>query len=173
MRILISAIGAAVLLAGVACQTVGLSAARDLDAKVFDSDRSADFKEVWTVDKKSGERLEPLLEGQSEGFTIRFSPSKAWLVVEDRMFDTLTVVRLFHHEPTGGFRRIPEEDFLLPAWNAFLAENEAAGQMPPVGVAKLHRWEEGKKTLVLALSATLADGRQISGQQRVDLSVLE
>lgn len=160
-------------LAGLSCQTAGLSTARDVDARVFDSDRGANFKEVWTVDKKSGERLEPLLEGQSQGFVIKFSPSKSWLVVEDSMFDSLTIARLFHHEPTGGYRRIPEEDYLLPTWNAFLEENGAAGTVPPRSVAKVQRWDESKKVLVLALSATLEDGREISGQGRVDLSVLE
>lgn len=156
------------------CQTVAIHfPARDLDARVFPGDRGEDFKEVWLVDKDTGEKLESLIEGPSLAYTAKFSPSKAWLVIEDEMFEDLVTVRLFHHEAVGGFRRVPDEFFIVPAWRDFLEEKGEKGKIPVASSSTLHRWEEARGALVLRKRATLEDGTILSGLVRVDLSAFE
>lgn len=156
------------------CQTVAIhSPARDLDARVFPGDRGEDFKEVWVVDKDTGEKLESLIEGPSLGYTVKFSPSMAWLVIEDEMFENLVTVRLFHHEAVGGFRRVPDEFFILAAWRGFLEQKGVPGEIPVASSSTLHRWEEARDALVLRKRATLSDGTTLSGLVRVDLSAFE
>lgn len=156
----------------VGCQT-SREQAVDVDTAVFKSDRGDDIRELWIVEAGSRRKMEPLIEGAASSFAARFSPSKEWLAVEEKLNDEFTMTRLFHQEPSGGFRRVPEEDFLLKPYNAFLLGFKLEDADIAARSATVEKWGRGGKVLVLRLQARTRDGKVFSATHTVELSLLE
>jgi hypothetical protein len=156
----------------VACQT-SREQAVDVDTAVFKSDRGDDIRELWVVEAGSRRKMEPLIEGALSTFSARFSPSKEWLAVEEKMDGDFTSTRLFHHEPAGGFRRIPEEDFLLAAFKSFLTGFKLQDADLTARSATFEKWGRGGKDLVLRLEVRTKEGKTFSSTHVVDLTLLE
>ena len=106
-------------------------------------------------------------------FSARFSPSKEWLAVDEKLNGDFTMTRLFHHEPSGGFRRIPEEEFLLDAYTTFLAGFKLQDADVRSRSITVEKWGKGGKELVLRLEAGTNDGKSYSTTHVVDLAGLE
>ncbi len=160
---------AAVLLPS--CQSLpGGEEAVDVDAKVFSSDRGEGIQAVWLVEAGTGRKLEPLMDGVSKSLKIHFSPSKEWLAVDDRVMESFAAVRLFHHESGGGFRRIPEEEFILAAWRKFLTDEGLADGDVVGSAAEVAGWKSGGKILAVKLTATRRDGTAVSREHKVTLA---
>ena len=154
------------------CQTARESAV-DVDTAVFKSDRGDDISELWVVQAGSRRKMEPLIEGASSTYTSRFSPSKEWLAVEEKLDGEFTITRLFHHEPSGGFRRIPEEEYLIGAYNAFLTGFKLRDSDVTARSVTVEKWGRGGKDLVLRLEAGTRDGKTFSSSHSIDLTRLE
>ena len=155
-----------------ACQT-SRERAVDVDTAVFTSDRGEDIRELWVVEAGSRRKLEPLIEGASSVFSARFSPTKEWLAVDEKLNEDFSVTRLFHHEPAGGFRRIPEEEFLLDAYQTFLAGFKLQDADVRSRSVTVEKWGRGGKELALRLEARTKDGKSFSTTHVVDLAALE
>lgn len=155
------------------CQLLGgRQAARDVEVKVFPSDLAKDVRQLWVVDAATGERLEPLVEGSSLSYKARFSPSKAWLAVEDKVTHSFTTVRLFQHSGLGGFRRIPDEQFMPVAWGRFRAEQGIQTEAVASSACRIDGWARDESSVDIVFSATLQDGRGVSGTVPIDLDRL-
>lgn len=154
------------------CQT-SREQALDVETAVFRSDRGDDIRELWVVEAGSRRKMEPLIEGASSTFNARFSPSKEWLAVEERLNDEFTMTRLFHHEPSGGFRRIPEEEFLLGAYKTFLDGFKLQDSAVTARSVTIEKWGRGGKDLVLRLEARANGGKTFSSTHVIDLAGLE
>lgn len=169
MRQLSSFSAAVAILSLSACQTGGDHAV-DVDAAVFRSDRGEDIKELWAVEAGTKRKLEPLLEGAAADFTPRFSPSKEWLAVEEVLNDEFTMTRLFHQEPSGGFRRIPEEDYVLVPFQNFLKGFQLDDTNLANRMVKVEKWGRGGKELVLSFEARTKDGKSFTTSHTVVLA---
>ena len=156
----------------VGCQT-SREQALDVDAAVFKSDRGEDIRELWLVEAGSRRKLEPLIEGASSTFVARFSPSKEWLAVEEELNEEFVMTRLFHQEPTGGFRRIPEEDYLIAPYTSFLQGFNLRDSDIARRSVTVDRWGRGGKDLVLRLEARNKEGKTFSTTQVLDLARFE
>lgn len=153
------------------CQTLpGGGEAVDVDAKVFPSDRGEGILELWVVEAGGGKKLEPLMDGVSKEFKTHFSPSKEWLAVDDRVMDSFAAVRLFHHESGGGFRRIPEEEFILGAWRKLLSDERLADGDLMASTATFAGWKSGGKVLAVKMTATRQDGTTVSREHKINLA---
>ena len=155
-----------------ACQT-SREQALDVETAVFTSDRGDDIRELWVVEAGSRRKMEPLIEGASSIFTARFSPSKEWLAVEEKLNEDFIMTRLFHHEPSGGFRRIPEEEFLIGAYKTFLDGFKLQDSDIRARSVTVEKWGKGGKELVLRLEARTNDRKSYSTTHGVDLAGLE
>ncbi|MFM7183122.1 MAG: hypothetical protein ACKO2G_16890 [Verrucomicrobiales bacterium] len=154
------------------CQTSSQQAV-DVETAVFKSDRGDDIRELWVVEAGSRRKMEPLIEGPSSTFTARFSPSKEWLAVDEKLNEEFTMTRLFHHEPSGGFRRIPEEEFILDAYNKFLAGFKLQDPDLASRSVTVEKWVRGDKSLILRLEARSNEGKSFSTTHEVDLTRFE
>jgi hypothetical protein len=160
----------------------GLSACRstpdaalavDVDAKVLAGDRGEGILEVWIINARTGKKLEALMDGVSNSMRPVFSPDKSWLAVEDEFLDGFSSVRLFHHEANGGFRRIPEEDFLFGLLQGFYADNGLnEGNIVSSGIT-VGAWSANGKDLKLNFTATRNDGKVFKATSTLDLERLE
>ena len=161
-------------LVSTSCQsTGGGEAARDVAVKVFPSDLAQDVRQLWAVDAQSGEKLDPLLEGTSLSYKARFSPSKAWLAVEDKVTDSFTTVRLFHQSSMGGFRCIPDEQFVPALWERFRREQGVSDEAAQTSSVRVDGWSKDESSLDLVVTETMPDGRTFTGTIPVDLDRLK
>lgn len=158
------------ILAG--CQS-GRHQALDVETALFTSDRGDDIRELWAVEAGTRRKLEPLLEGASATFTPRFSPTKEWLAVEESLGAAFTMTRLFHQESSGGFRRIPEEEFVLAAFNNFLLGFKLQEPGLAARSVTVEKWNRGGKELVLRFEARTRDGKSFTTAHVVDLARYE
>jgi len=155
------------------CQwTGGRQAARDVEVKVFPSDLANDVRQLWVVDAATGDRLEPLIEGSSLSYKARFSPTKAWLAIEDKVTPSFTTVRIFHHAALGGFRCIPDEQFMPAAWSRFRREQGIQAEAIASSACRIDGWARDESSVDVIFSATLQDGRTVSGTIPIDLERL-
>ena len=155
-----------------ACQsTPDAALAVDVDAKVLPGDRGEGILEVWIINARTGKKLEALMDGVSKSMRPVFSPDKTWLVVEDQVVDGFSSVRLFHHEPDGGFRRIPEEDFLFGLLQGFYADNNLNEGNIVSSAITLGAWSANG--LKLNFSAIRNDGKVFKTTSTLDLERLE
>lgn len=157
-----------------ACQsTADRAVAVDVDARVFPSDRGKGVLGVWIVDARTGRKLESLMDGASKSMRPVFSPDKVWLAVEDEVIDGFTSVRLFHHENDGGFRRIPEEDYLFGLLQEFYSVNGLNEGNIRSSAITLGKWSGNGRSLVLDFTATRHDGKVSKRASTIDLERLE
>ena len=161
-------------LVAVSCQTTGGGEpARDVAVKVFPSDLAQDVRQLWAIDARTGEKLDPLIEGTSLSYKARFSPSKAWLAVEDKVTESFTTVRLFHQSAMGGFRCIPDEQFMPAVWERFRLQQSIPGEGAQSSTIVVDGWSRDESSLDLSVSIVLPDGRTATGTVPVDLDRLK
>ena len=160
--------------AAISCQsTGGGEPARDVAVKVYPSDLAQDVRQLWAIDAQTGEKLDPLIEGTSLSYKARFSPSKAWLAVEDKVTDSFTTVRLFHQSAMGGFRCIPDEQFMPALWERFRREQSISGEGAQSSTVSVDGWSRDESSLDLSVSVVLPDGRTVTGTVPVELDRLK
>jgi len=148
----------------------GMIPARDIDARVVEEEGG--IKAVYVVDAETGEKLEPLLEGQSLEYRVEFSPGKKWLLIEDRVVEDLTTVRLFHHEGVGGYRRVPDEMLTVPIWRTFYETYEMEDVDILSSSVTLLEWDEERDGMTLRFEVEHRDGRNPIHAYDVDLTLL-
>lgn len=169
MRLFFPVPSALLLLSLAACQTTGDHAV-DVDAAVFRSDRGDDIQELWAVEAGTKRKLEPLLEGAASEFSPKFSPTKEWLAVEEVVDNDYTMTRLFHQEPSGGFRRIPEEEYVLEPYRNFLNGFHLQDAELTSRIVKVEKWARGGKDLVLSFEARTKEGKSFKSMHTVVLA---
>jgi len=145
--------------------------AREIDARLVEM-ADGEGKAVYIVDAETGELLEPLLEGESLGYEIKFSPSKEWLLIEDQVVEGLTTVRLFRHESVGGYRRVPDEMLTVPIWKMFYETYEMTDMEALSSSVTLLEWNEEVNQMTLRFEVVHEDGRNPVHAYQVLLSML-
>lgn len=170
--ILLAAVGCLLGLFLAGCQTTGHQEARDIAVKVFPSDRGKGIHAVWVVDAATGEKLEPVMDGGARRYLPQLSPSKSWLAVEEVVGDSFATVRLFHQEAPGGFRRIPDEDFILDAWKEVAPAPDGVLGLSE-SRSSVAAWGDKEQCLKLKLEGTTAGGEKVDGMASVDLTKLD